>query len=57
VVDFGLFIDIGVGQDGLLHRSQLAKGKQLHQYTVGQVLQLVVNNVDLKRNRIELSLA
>ncbi len=35
VVDFGAFIDIGVKQDGLLHRSQIPRGRRLN---VGDVL-------------------
>ncbi len=53
VVDFGAFIDIGVKQDGLLHRSQL-KGQRL---AVGQVLEVEVLEVDEQRGRISLATA
>ena len=38
VVDFGAFIDIGVKQDGLLHRSQIPRGSHL---AAGDVVQVV----------------
>lgn len=52
VVDFGAFVDLGVKQDGLLHRSQL-KGRRL---SVGDVLELEVLEIDDKRGRIALTL-
>ena len=51
VVDFGAFIDIGVKQDGLLHRSQIPRGTQLQ---VGQIIQVEILNVDQERGRIGL---
>jgi uncharacterized protein len=51
VVDFGAFIDIGVKQDGLLHRSQIPRGQQLN---VGDVLKVEILKVDADRNRISL---
>lgn len=51
VVDFGAFIDIGVKQDGLLHKSQKPRHIQLN---VGDVVELVVLSVDMARNRISL---
>ena len=52
VVDFGAFVDIGVKQDGLIHRSKL-KGKRL---SVGQVVDVEVLEVDERRGRISLGL-
>ncbi|MFA7484347.1 MAG: S1 RNA-binding domain-containing protein, partial [Vulcanimicrobiota bacterium] len=52
VVDFGCFVDIGVKQDGLIHRSKL-KGRQL---SVGQVIEVEVLEVDEGRGRIGLGL-
>jgi uncharacterized protein len=52
VVDFGSFVDIGVKQDGLVHRSKL-KGRHL---SVGQVIEVEVLDVDEKRGRISLGL-
>ncbi len=51
VVDFGSFVDIGVKNDGLLHRSQLPAGRHLN---VGDVIQVEVSKVDLERGRISL---
>ena len=51
VVDFGAFIDIGVKQDGLLHRSQIPRSAHL---SVGDVLPVVVQSVDKERGRIGL---
>jgi len=51
VVDFGAFIDIGVKQDGLLHRSQIPFGTVLQ---VGEVLDVEIESVDKERGRIAL---
>ncbi len=51
VVDFGAFVDIGVKQDGLLHKSQL-RGRRL---SVGEVIQCEILSVDLERGRIALT--
>lgn len=51
VVDFGAFIDIGVKQDGLLHRSQLPRDTVL---TVGEILEVEIISVDAARGRIGL---
>jgi uncharacterized protein len=54
VVDFGSFIDIGVKQDGLLHRSQLPHGEVL---TVGQIITVSIQSVEKERGRISLGWA
>ncbi|GJM40860.1 MAG: RNA-binding transcriptional accessory protein [Ardenticatenaceae bacterium] len=51
VVDFGAFIDIGVKQDGLLHRSQIPRNKTLN---VGDVLTVSIQSIDAERGRIGL---
>lgn len=51
VVDFGTFVDIGVKQDGLLHRSQIPRGVRL---SVGEVLDVLLISVDKSRGRISL---
>src|SRR5690606_12678055 len=51
VVDFGAFVDIGVKQDGLLHRSQIPPGQSL---SVGDVLQVEILSVEKERGRIGL---
>jgi protein Tex len=53
VVDFGAFVDIGVKNDGLLHRSKIKKGSQLK---VGDILPVTILAVDQERNRISLSM-
>ncbi|HLY29369.1 MAG TPA: Tex family protein [Aggregatilineales bacterium] len=51
VVDFGAFVDIGVKQDGLLHRSQIPRG---HLLSVGDVIQVQILGVEQERGRISL---
>ncbi len=51
VVDFGAFVDIGVKQDGLLHRSQVPPEAGL---TVGDVIEVEIMSVDIERGRIGL---
>ncbi|MBS2040744.1 RNA-binding transcriptional accessory protein [bacterium] len=53
VVDFGAFVDLGVKQDGLLHRSQIPRGERL---SVGQVIEVEVLEFDRNRGRIALKL-
>lgn len=58
VVDFGVFVDIGVNQDGLIHISELADHFVRHPLevvSVGQVIRVRVLEVDLERQRIALS--
>ena len=52
VVDFGAFIDIGVKQDGLLHRSQTPRGTVLR---VGEVIEVAILRVEAERGRIALA--
>ncbi|MEI3605331.1 Tex family protein [Pseudogracilibacillus sp. SE30717A] len=59
VVDFGAFIDIGVGQDGLVHISKLAKKFVKHPMdvvSVGDVVTVWVEDVDVNRGRIALTM-
>ena len=59
VIDFGAFIDIGVHQDGLVHISQISSKFIKHpseMLTVGDVVKVVVLDVDEKKNRIGLSI-
>jgi uncharacterized protein len=51
VVDFGAFIDVGVKQDGLLHRSQIPRHASPG---VGDVIQVSILKVDEARGRISL---
>jgi len=59
VIDFGVFVDIGVHQDGLVHISEVANRRLRHPseaVKVGDVVKVVVLNVDEKRHRISLSM-
>ncbi len=51
VIDFGAFVDIGVKQDGLLHRSQMPRGQQL---AVGEIITVEIQKVEKERGRISL---
>jgi uncharacterized protein len=51
VVDFGAFVDVGVKQDGLLHRSKIPGGTRLR---VGDVIEVVILRVEPERGRIGL---
>ena len=59
VIDFGAFVDIGVHQDGLVHISQMADRYIKHPLevvSVGDVVDVTVLSVDLKKKRIQLSM-
>ncbi|EIF6152489.1 RNA-binding transcriptional accessory protein Tex [Clostridium perfringens] len=59
VSDFGAFVDIGVHQDGLVHKSQMADRFVKHPLDivkVGDVVEVRILDVDLKRKRISLSM-
>ena len=59
VIDFGVSVDIGVHQDGLVHISQVADKFIRHPsevVSVGDVVKVVVLDVDEKKKRISLSM-
>ena len=59
VIDFGVFVDIGVHQDGLVHISEVANRRLRHPsevVKVGDIVKVVVLSVDEKRHRISLSM-
>ena len=59
VIDFGVFVDIGVHQDGLVHISEVSKKRLRHPseaVKVGDIVEVVVLSVDEKRHRISLSM-
>jgi uncharacterized protein len=60
VIDFGVFVDIGVHQDGLVHISQISNGRFLKHpseaVSVGDVVKVAVLEVDEKKKRISLSM-
>ena len=53
VVDFGIFVDIGVKQDGLLHRTQTPAGALLQ---VGDIIDVSILKVEAERGRISLGM-
>ena len=59
VIDFGVFVDIGVHQDGLVHISQISDKFIKHPseaVAVGDIVKVVVLDVDEKKHRISLSM-
>lgn len=60
VIDFGVFVDIGVHQDGLIHISEITDKKYikhpLEVVHVGDIVDVKVLSVDLKRKRIQLTM-
>ena len=59
VSDFGAFIDIGVHQDGLVHKSQMANKFVKHTLDivkVGDIVRVKILEIDEKRKRISLSM-
>ena len=59
VIDFGVFVDIGVHQDGLVHISEVCGRRLKHpseMVKVGDVVDVAVLSVDEQRHRISLSM-
>ena len=59
VSDFGAFVDIGVHQDGLVHKSQMENKFVKHPLDivkVGDVVKVAIMEVDEKRKRISLTM-
>ena len=59
VIDFGAFVDIGVHQDGLVHISQMCDRYIKHPLevvSVGDIVEVKVLSVDLKKQRIQLTM-
>ena len=59
VVDFGLFIDIGLHDDGLAHISKLSNSYVKHPsdlYSVGDIVDCWVDDISLEKNKVSLSL-
>jgi len=54
VVEFGAFVDLGVKQDGLLHRTQIPVGLDLN---LGDIIRVTIRNIDKDRGRISLGWA
>ena len=59
VVDFGLFIDIGLHEDGLAHISKLTNAYVKHPsdlFSVGDIVDCWVDDISLEKNKVSLSL-
>ncbi|WP_373808692.1 Tex family protein [Streptococcus ferus] len=59
VVDFGVFVDIGLHEDGLIHISQMSKNFVKHPsqlVAVGDVVTVWVSKIDTERHKVNLSL-
>ena len=59
VVDFGAFCDIGLHDDGLIHKSKMVKGLSVSPYDivkVGDIVEVYVIDIDEKRGKVSLSL-
>ncbi len=59
VIDFGVFVDIGVHQDGLVHISQITERfikHPLEVVSIGDVVDVKVMSVDMKKKRIQLTM-
>lgn len=60
VIDFGVFVDIGVHQDGLVHISQITDKKfikhPMEVVSVGDIVEVKVMSVDLEKKRIQLTM-
>ena len=59
VIDFGVFVDIGVHQDGLVHISQITDRfikHPLEAVSVGDIVEVKVLDVDIAKKRISLTM-
>ena len=59
VVDFGAFVDIGIKNDGLVHKSEMSKSfvkDPMSIVTVGDIVDVKVISIDINKQRVSLSM-
>ena len=59
VVDFGVFVDIGIKNDGLVHKSQMSNKfvkDPMEICSVGDIIDVKVIGIDLEKQRVSLSM-
>ena len=59
VVDFGVFVDIGIKNDGLVHKSQMSNKfvkDPMEICSVGDIVDVKVISIDLDKQRVSLSM-
>lgn len=60
IVDFGIFVDIGVHQDGMVHKSEITDSQYVNHpmdfVSVGDIIDVKVLDVDIPKRRIQLSM-
>ena len=60
IVDFGIFVDIGVHQDGMVHKSEITDSQYVNHpmdfVSVGDIIDVKVLDVDIPKHRIQLSM-
>lgn len=59
IMDFGIFVDINVHQDGLVHISELSKNFVKHPselFSINDIVKVKVIGVDVDKRRISLSI-
>jgi uncharacterized protein len=60
ITNFGAFVDIGLHEDGLVHKSKMTKEKLSHpseKLTVGDIVEVWVYNIDKEREKVQLCLS
>ena len=59
VVDFGAFVDVGLHEDGLIHKSRMNAGRNPDPaaiLSVGDIVDVEVCGIDLERSKVQLQL-
>jgi ribosomal protein S1 len=59
IVDFGAFVDVGLKNDGLVHKSQMGQRRVTNVFdvvSIGQQVEVTVLDVDMERKRVSLGM-